>query len=95
MKPDVRRPKRLLAWLSRDPTRSDSNLVAIVGDFNAYAQEDPVRFELLLPGLLHVQRAFASTKAARGRGFEKVSGPPAMTSGTNRITVRSSIVLGS
>ena len=36
--------KRLLAWLSRDPTRSDSNLVAIVGDFNAYAQEDPVRF---------------------------------------------------
>jgi len=35
--------QRLLAWISGDPTRSGSDLVAIVGDFNAYAKEDPVQ----------------------------------------------------
>lgn len=34
---------RLMAWLDADPTRSGSDLVAIVGDFNAYAMEDPIR----------------------------------------------------
>ena len=35
--------RRLLAWIGRDPTRSGSDLTAIVGDFNAYAKEDPVQ----------------------------------------------------
>ena len=34
--------KRLLAWIAGDPTGSGSDLVAIFGDFNAYAKEDPV-----------------------------------------------------
>jgi len=34
---------RLRDWLSTDPTGNDSDLIAIVGDLNAYAQEDPVR----------------------------------------------------
>lgn len=35
---------RLLGrWLDTDPTASGSDLVAIVGDLNAYAQEDPLR----------------------------------------------------
>lgn len=34
---------RLMAWLGADPTGSGSDLVAIVGDFNAYALEDPIR----------------------------------------------------
>ncbi|CAN5668539.1 ExeM/NucH family extracellular endonuclease [soil metagenome] len=34
---------RLDAWLGTDPTRSGSDLVAILGDINAYAMEDPVR----------------------------------------------------
>lgn len=35
--------RRLMRWLEADPTGSGSDLVAIVGDFNAYAQEDPLR----------------------------------------------------
>ncbi len=35
--------QRLMAWLGTDPTQSGSDLVAIVGDFNAYAMEDPIR----------------------------------------------------
>lgn len=35
--------RRLDAWLRGDPTRSGSDLVAILGDFNAYAMEDPIR----------------------------------------------------
>lgn len=35
--------RRLDAWLKSDPTRSRSTLSLIVGDLNAYAQEDPVR----------------------------------------------------
>lgn len=31
-------------WLRSDPTRSSSPLVMIVGDLNAYAQEDPLRY---------------------------------------------------
>lgn len=34
--------QRLDAWLRTDPTRSGSDLALIVGDLNAYAQEDPV-----------------------------------------------------
>lgn len=42
---DTRREsaRRLAAWIDTDPTRSGSDLVVILGDFNAYAQEDPVR----------------------------------------------------
>lgn len=35
--------QRLMAWLETDPTDSGSDLVAIVGDLNAYAMEDPVQ----------------------------------------------------
>jgi Predicted extracellular nuclease len=35
--------KRLMRWLQGDPTGTGSDLVAIVGDFNAYAMEDPIR----------------------------------------------------
>lgn len=35
--------RRLDHWLRGDPTRSGSDLVAILGDFNAYAMEDPMR----------------------------------------------------
>lgn len=33
----------LRAWLAGDPTGSGSDLVAVLGDLNAYAMEDPVR----------------------------------------------------
>ena len=39
-------PLRRASWMpgcGRDPTRSGSDLSLIVGDLNAYAQEDPVR----------------------------------------------------
>lgn len=35
--------QRLMDWLETDPTGSGTDLVAIVGDLNAYAMEDPVR----------------------------------------------------
>lgn len=35
--------QQLAAWLRTDPTRSGSDLSLIVGDLNAYAQEDPIR----------------------------------------------------
>ncbi|RDZ26493.1 ExeM/NucH family extracellular endonuclease [Lysobacter silvisoli] len=35
--------RRLDAWLKTDPTRSGSDLTLILGDLNAYAEEDPVR----------------------------------------------------
>lgn len=35
--------RRLGAWLATDPTGSGSDLAAIVGDLNAYSQEDPLR----------------------------------------------------
>ena len=35
--------QRLDAWLRGDPTGSGSDLAMIVGDLNAYAQEDPLR----------------------------------------------------
>jgi hypothetical protein len=31
------------AWLATDPTGSGSDRVAVLGDFNAYAMEDPMR----------------------------------------------------
>ncbi len=34
---------RLATWVQTDPTRSGTDLAAIVGDFNAYAQEDPIQ----------------------------------------------------
>jgi len=36
--------RRLAAWIETDPTGSGSDLVAILGDLNAYAKEDPIRF---------------------------------------------------
>lgn len=36
--------KRLHAWLKADPTRTRSDRVVMLGDFNAYAMEDPVRW---------------------------------------------------
>ncbi|MCF7221724.1 ExeM/NucH family extracellular endonuclease [Lysobacter sp. TLK-CK17T] len=35
--------RRLSEWLATDPTRSGSDLAMIVGDLNAYAQEEPLR----------------------------------------------------
>lgn len=35
--------QRLLQWLQRDPTGSGRDLILILGDFNAYAMEDPLR----------------------------------------------------
>jgi predicted extracellular nuclease len=35
--------RQLQAWLAGDPTHSGSDLSVIVGDLNAYAQEDPVQ----------------------------------------------------
>jgi hypothetical protein len=35
--------RELVAWLDGDPTAQRSDRVLIVGDLNAYAQEDPVR----------------------------------------------------
>ena len=34
----------LVAWLATDPTESHGDNVVILGDLNAYAKEDPVRF---------------------------------------------------
>ena len=39
----VESARRLASWLQTDPTGSGSDLTAIVGDLNAYAQEDPLR----------------------------------------------------
>ena len=39
----VESAKRLDAWLKTDPTGQGSSLKLVVGDFNAYAMEDPVR----------------------------------------------------
>ena len=39
----VESAKRLDAWLKTDPTGQGSALKLVVGDFNAYAMEDPVR----------------------------------------------------
>lgn len=36
--------KRLHAWLKADPTRTRSDRVVMLGDFNTYAMEDPVRW---------------------------------------------------
>ncbi|WP_334179668.1 ExeM/NucH family extracellular endonuclease [Pseudoxanthomonas sp.] len=36
--------RRLDAWLKTDPTRTRSDRVVMLGDFNAYAMEDPVRW---------------------------------------------------
>jgi predicted extracellular nuclease len=36
--------RRLNAWLKTDPTRTRSDRVVMLGDFNAYAMEDPVRW---------------------------------------------------
>ena len=44
----VESARRLAAWVDGDPTGSGADLVAIVGDLNAYSQEDPLR---LLRGL--------------------------------------------
>ncbi|MDH5822540.1 ExeM/NucH family extracellular endonuclease [Luteimonas sp. RD2P54] len=35
--------RRLGRWLEQDPTGSGSDLLAILGDLNAYTQEDPIR----------------------------------------------------
>ena len=35
--------QRLMRWLDTDPTGTGSDLVAIVGDFNAYTMEDPIQ----------------------------------------------------
>ncbi|TWI13394.1 ExeM/NucH family extracellular endonuclease [Aerolutibacter ruishenii] len=34
--------RRLAAWLASDPTRTGSQRTMILGDFNSYAQEDPI-----------------------------------------------------
>ncbi|QQP94925.1 ExeM/NucH family extracellular endonuclease [Lysobacter enzymogenes] len=52
--------RRLDAWLKTDPTRSGGQLTMIVGDLNAYAQEQPLR-ELYAAGW---QDAFAAAKVA-------------------------------
>nr|WP_298133234.1 ExeM/NucH family extracellular endonuclease [uncultured Pseudoxanthomonas sp.] len=36
--------RRLDAWLKTDPTRTRSDRVVMLGDFNAYAMEDPMRW---------------------------------------------------
>lgn len=56
--------RRLDAWLAEDPTRSGSDLAVIVGDMNAYAQEEPLQV-LARAGW---QDAFAV--AGRGRGHD-------------------------
>lgn len=35
--------RRLRDWLATDPTASGGDLAVMIGDFNAYAQEDPIR----------------------------------------------------
>lgn len=52
--------RRLDAWLKTDPTGSGGTLTMIVGDLNAYAQEQPLR-ELYAAGW---QDAFAAAKVA-------------------------------
>ena len=39
----VESARRLAAWLAGDPTGAGTDLVAIVGDLNAYSQEQPLR----------------------------------------------------
>lgn len=39
----VQAARALHDWLRGDPTRSGSDLMAILGDLNAYAEEDPIR----------------------------------------------------
>ena len=53
--------RRLDAWLKTDPTGTGSPLQLVVGDLNAYAQEDPVR-ALVAAGWID---AFAAASADR------------------------------
>jgi predicted extracellular nuclease len=39
----VESARRLTAWLDGDPTGTDTELVLLTGDFNAYRHEDPIR----------------------------------------------------
>ena len=56
----------LRAWLAGDPTGSGSDLVAVLGDLNAYAMEDPVR------GFIDAGWADALAAADRGRPWTYV-----------------------
>lgn len=53
--------KRLDAWIKTDPTGSGTDMTVLLGDFNAYAMEDPVRW-LRQAGWID---AFAAAKVER------------------------------
>lgn len=53
--------KRLDAWIKTDPTSSRSDMTVLLGDFNAYAMEDPMRW-LRQAGWVD---AFATAKVER------------------------------
>jgi predicted extracellular nuclease len=57
--------RELQTWLANDPTHAHSKLQLIVGDLNAYAQEDPLRL-LRAAGW---QDAFALAKVAQPYSF--------------------------
>lgn len=57
--------RALAEWIATDPTGSGAEAVALIGDFNAYAQEDPIRL-LRDAGWLD---AFAAVPAERQYSF--------------------------
>lgn len=57
--------RALVEWIATDPTGSGAEAVALIGDFNAYAEEDPIRL-LREAGW---RDAFASSPAASRYSF--------------------------
>jgi predicted extracellular nuclease len=64
--------RQLDTWLRGDPTRSGSDLSLIIGDLNAYAQEDPVR-ALVASGWVDALEA-ANVAAPYGYVFDAQAG---------------------
>ncbi|MFT3807811.1 ExeM/NucH family extracellular endonuclease [Arenimonas sp.] len=62
----VESAKQLMAWLKTDPTKSKTDLQVLVGDFNAYAMEDPIRafVDAGWQDALQLAREEAKSKAA-------------------------------
>ena len=58
----VEMARRLFEWIKTDPTGCGSSALLVIGDLNAYAEEDPVRL-LREQGLIDLVAAFAREPA--------------------------------
>ncbi|AEG00064.1 ExeM/NucH family extracellular endonuclease [Methylomonas methanica] len=63
----------LAAWLSNDPTQTDSHNALIIGDLNAYAQEDPIT-ALKNAGYVNLIETLVGNQTAYSFVFDGASG---------------------